>query len=900
MATSVASSAAFILPFASIGAGDLPRVGGKGANLGVLAAAGFPVPAGFCVSTDAFRQFVAGCEGFGARLDALDRLDGEDVAAARAEATETRALLDQAPVPEAIATALIEAWRAAGEQHAYAVRSSATAEDLPGASFAGQQDTLLNVRGQAAILDAVKRCWISLFTDRAVLYRARARFGHRDVALSVVVQRMVSPEASGILFTADPVTGHRGVLSIDAGFGLGEALVSGLVTADLYKVDRATGALLQVTVGDKAIAIEPLPEGGTVQRALSPERRAARVLSDPQIRELTALGAAIERHYGGVPQDVEWCLEQGQLSVVQARPITSLYPLPAPPSDGHLHLYLHFGHIQMMTDPISPMGRDLFRLFLPFGRSLDTDGLPSSDVLVDAGNRMYVDTTPMMRVPPLRDRLLGVLGVVYAPAADALREGVHRPEFLAGRGSTPSGAMIRSVLRLIFKVARQLPAVLLWRDTESRAAWGLERVEQLTAQLTHGWADASPGGPRVRAALRGLAGFFLGMAPSFVPYVGSALIAQTRLAHLLEGKVDPDDLAAIGRALDGNVATEMDLLVGDLADLVRPFRPLAEHLRAHPPAVALASAGEVPGGREFQAAWARFMDRFGDRAAGEIDVARPRWRDDPSLIMSAVLGNLSRPAEPGEHRRHFERQRAAALAAAQRLERAVGPLRRRMVRRLIRVMRAGLAMREHPKFAIIRSLGAWRRMALDEGARLVAAGRMEAPEDVFMLRLAELLEAAESSAGDLRPLVAARRAAMAVDANRKPPLTMTSQGEILTARRDLSKLPPGAFAGTPASAGVVEGVARVITDPNNQVLHAGEILVAPFTDPGWTPLFVHAAGLVTEVGGLMTHGSVVAREYGIPAVVSVDNATTRIVSGMRLRVDGSSGVVQILETPPQA
>ena len=889
-----------ILPFSEIGAADLPRVGGKGANLGVLTAAGFPVPTGFCVTTDAYARFIAGCAGLDARMHALDALDGMDVAAARTEATATRALLEVCPVPEDIEISLVKAWRDAGAEHAYAVRSSATAEDLPGASFAGQQDTYLNVRGQAQIVDAVKRCWISLFTDRAVLYRARNRFGHREVALSVVVQRMVSPEASGILFTADPVSGHRGVLSIDAGFGLGEALVSGLVTADLYKVDRQTGALRELKIGDKAIAILALPEGGTVQEALPEARRKARVLNDAQIRELSALGVAIEAHYGGVPQDVEWCLEQGRFTVVQARPITSLSPLPPPAADPYLHLYLHFGHVQMMTDPISPMGRDLFRLFLPFGRSLDGDGLPSSDVLVDVGHRLYIDTTPALRVPAVGRRVLGALDIVYGPAAAALREGMKRPEFKEGLGLARPGAMVRAALGLLSKVARHLPAVLLWRDTESRAAWGRARIEQLTEALTGSWASVPEGGARVRAALRGLADFFLGMAPNFVPYVGSAILAQSRLEAMLKGEVDPEDLAALGRALDGNLATEMDLLVGDLADLVRPFRPLAEHLRSRPAAEALATVGTLPGGAEFLAAWASFMAQYGDRAVGEIDVARPRWRDDPTLIMSAVLGNLSRAVEPGEHRRHFARQRELALAAAERVKSGLGPIRRRIVDRLIRVNRAGLAMREHPKFAVVRCLGAWRRLALEEGARLVAAGRMGAPDDVFMLQLSELLAAADSTTGDLRPLVAERRAELALDANRKPPLTMTSQGEILTVKADLSKLPPGAMLGTPASAGVVEGLARVITDPSQQVLNAGEILVAPFTDPGWTPLFVHAAGLVTEVGGLMTHGSVVAREYGIPAVVSVDNATTRIRSGMRLRVDGSTGIVMILDGPAQA
>ncbi|HEY0092894.1 MAG TPA: PEP/pyruvate-binding domain-containing protein, partial [Archangium sp.] len=239
-----------ILPFEHISAAELPRVGGKGANLGEMARAGFPVPPGFCVTTAAFDAFLAGCGELPALYAELEALDGKDVEAARRAAESMRAALGRAPLPPTVAEAVLATWRELGTEASWAVRSSATAEDLPDASFAGQQDTYLNIRGADALLDAVRRCWVSLFTDRAVLYRARSGFGHRGVKLSVVVQRMVLPEVSGILFTADPITGRRGAVSTDAGFGLGEALVSGLINADLYKVDKETGALLEVHVGD--------------------------------------------------------------------------------------------------------------------------------------------------------------------------------------------------------------------------------------------------------------------------------------------------------------------------------------------------------------------------------------------------------------------------------------------------------------------------------------------------------------------------------------------------------------------------------------------------------------------------------------------------------------------------
>ncbi|MFY0532297.1 PEP/pyruvate-binding domain-containing protein [Nannocystis pusilla] len=320
------------MPFSAIGSDDLARVGGKGQNLGALTRAGFPVPPGFCVTTAAYHHFVAGCPTFSAWLDRLDALDPDDVAGARALGAAVRDALLAVPLPPALVADITAAHHELGREHAYAVRSSATAEDLPGASFAGQQDTYLNIRGDDELLAAVRRCFASLFTDRAILYRARNGFGHRHVALAVVVQRMVVPEASGILFTADPVTGHRGTLTIDAGYGLGEALVSGLVTADLYRVDRRTGALKELRVGDKQVAIRPVPGGGTVTEDVPEDRRRARVLDDAAVAALADLGARVEAHYGGVPQDLEWCLSGQQSgSCRRARSPRSIHcPRPAP------------------------------------------------------------------------------------------------------------------------------------------------------------------------------------------------------------------------------------------------------------------------------------------------------------------------------------------------------------------------------------------------------------------------------------------------------------------------------------------------------------------------------------------------------------------------------------------
>lgn len=883
-----------ILLFPEIDLDDLPRAGGKGANLGSLARAGFPVPDGFCVTTEGFTALVRSCAAMPRLYDALDALSPDDVAGARRLAAEVRAALESTPLPQAVCDGAIAAWQRLETQHAYAVRSSATAEDLPDASFAGQQETYLNVRGEAALLDAIRRCFASLFTDRAILYRARNGFGHRGVSLSVVVQRMVHPEAAGILFTADPVTGHRGTMTIDAGFGLGEALVSGLVTADLYRLDKQTGALKELRIGDKAIAIRSLPEGGTITESLSDEKRHARVLSDAALRELYTLGKKVEAHRGGQPQDIEWCLDEGKLYLVQARPITSLYPLPSPvPHDGALHVYVSFSHAQNMIEPLSPLGADLWRTFLPFGKSDFEDLLGDESPVKQAGGRLYLDVSSILRVNIMQRGLLRVLGGAYPEIAARLKVLADRPEMQAGPRVQPS--TMRMILRLLGPLPPRIAKQLFWNDPEEIPAWINRFVEERATEFRTALDETPAGAPRLREARRRLLHLFE-IVPLVMPKLISGVVALAMLRKRFAGTPHAADVEALQRGLFGNITTEMDLQVGDLADLARPYPELCAQLRSgvRDPA-ALQSLRSLPGGAAFMAAFEDFLQRFGMRGQAEIDIARPRWIDRPVLLLNSVAGNLSLP-EAGAHRAHFKQLQSSAAAAGDRLVAATdGTLAKRWVQRLVRCVRYGLGMREHPKYLIILCFAALRKELLDIAAALVARGRLPAAPDLWLLTIDEVLEQLESTTPpDVRPLLAARKQDQERARHLSPPLVVTSEGETpeLAPPKDL---PPGALSGLGASAGVIEGVAHVVLDPAAEVLQAGEILVAPYTDPGWTPLFVHAAGLVCDVGGMMTHGSVIAREYGIPAVVGTREGTRRIKTGQRLRVDGSRGMVEVVE-----
>jgi pyruvate,water dikinase len=876
----------WVVPFSAITRNDLAKVGGKGANLGELTRAGFPVPAGFCVSTDAFRAFLD-CGDVSPLFDRLARLNPEDTESLRLAGEATRAILGQLPVPAPVAHAVAHAWRQTGVDRFYAVRSSATAEDLPTASFAGQQDTYLNVRGWGALIERIRDCWVSLFTDRAIAYRARNGFDHRRVLLCVIVQRMVMPEVSGILFTADPVDGRRHIVSIDAGFGLGDALVSGLTSADLYKIDKRTRAIVQKSIARKTLAIVPLPEGGTRREALGGERATQASLSDAQALALADMGARIEAHYGS-PQDIEWCIEDGRIDVVQSRPITTLYPLPdgADPN-GPLAVYLSFGHVQVMTEALPPFARSIWRHVFPFGR--DHSGV--SQTMVTAGGRLYINVSWLMRTAPFGEVLPKAMRVADRLVADGVADVVGRPAF--GYGSGARLEVVRAVLPVLGPVFARVVLRLLVSNPEGSTSRGLAFIDETVEAARERLNGARAGAERFAAAIGEAEMIFFTFFPRLIPYLLSGGLSQAALGRLLRGRGVDADVTAFAQGLEGNVTTEMDLAVGDLADVAKANPAVAAHLKSTPAKDVLRTVGAVDGGDAFVRAMDAFLERYGMRGAFEIDITRPRWRDDPTPLVQIILGNLALETR-GAHRAHHQQMKRQGLEASERLIAAATPVQRPLVRRLIRVARNNLALREHPKYLLIRLLDLVREAAHDCAGLLLQQGRIEARDDVYFLTAEELLEALRTTSMPLEDLVRSRRAEHEGFRKLSPPRVLTNEGESVTGSHAREHLPPGALAGTAASPGIVEGRAHVVLDPHHAILEAGEILVAPFTDPGWTPLFINAKGLVMEVGGLMTHGSVVAREYGIPAVVCVPDATRLIRTGQRIRVNGDEGLVEVL------
>ncbi|NBE52574.1 rifamycin-inactivating phosphotransferase [Streptomyces boluensis] len=874
-------------------------VGGKGAHLGGLSRIdGVRVPAGFCVTTDAFRRIVAAAPALDDLLDRLSRLDPEDLEsresqgdreAVRALSAEIRRTIEGVALPDECAAAVTGALARYGEEAAYAVRSSATAEDLPTASFAGQQDTYLNVVGPAEVLRHISLCWASLFTERAVIYRLRNGIDHRAVHMAVVVQRMVFPQAAGILFTADPVTGNRKVATVDAGFGLGEALVSGVVNPDVFKVRG--GEVVARTIAAKQRAVHALPGGGTREVAVDAERQEQPSLTDAQAVRLVRLGRRIEAHFG-CPQDIEWCLVDGEFEFVQSRPITTLFPVPKTGEEPHdeahdgaqreeNRVYLSVGHQQMMTDPMKPLGLSVWQL---------TAMAP----MYEAGGRLWVDATRRLASPASRAALLDLVGRGDPLIRDALETVLDRDDFLPSLpdpepGSPPARTAPGPIPTEPIPADPALVAELIAHSRASVATLERDIRSKSGPALFAFLLDAFEEHKRVLGDPRSMRAVMAGMEATWW--------LNDKLWEWLGEKNAADTLTL---SAPDNVTSEMGLALLDVADVIRPCPEVVSFLRtvgADAEPDFLDRLAKVPGGSAARDAIDGYLDRYGMRCVGEIDLTRPRWRERPGTLVPVILDHV-RNFQPGAAERRFEEGRRKArqkeldvLARLQALP--DGELKADEARRMIERVRTFIGYREYPKYGIVSRYFVYKRALSAEAERLVRAGVLGAREDAHYLTFQELHDAVRSHQVD-GGLIEERKRAFRAYRALTPPRVLTSDGEAVSGAYRRDDVPDGALTGLPVSAGTVEGRARVVLDMADADLDAGDILVTPFTDPSWSPLFVGIAGLVTEVGGLMTHGAVIAREYGLPAVVGVRQATRLIRDGQRIRVHGTAGYVELL------
>jgi pyruvate,water dikinase len=902
-----------VLSLQEVDRARIALVGGKGALVAELSRiGGIAVPDGFCVTTGAFQRALAQAPSLDDRLDRLSRLEPDDRAAIRELGAEIRRAIEGAAVPADLASAIARRLARLGAPAAYAVRSSATIEDSPGASFAGLHETYLNVAGEAAILQHVKRCWASLFTERAVVYRMRNGLDHRTIQMAVLVQRMVFPQAAGVLFTADPITGSRRVASVEASFGLGEALVSGRVNADVYKV--RDGEVVAKELAAKRLAIRALPAGGTEQQAIEPERQKQPALMDAQVVDLVRLGRRIEAHFGR-PQDIEWCLVDDGLRFLQSRPITTLFPIPATddrggpaddrggpaddrggpaddrggpaddrggpaddPDDHGARVYVSVGHQQMMTDPMKPLGLSVFQL-------------TALRPMHAAGGRLFVDVTRELASPAIRARVIDALGTSDPLIGDALRTLVARGDVVRPLADEPPSASPSEPPAPIERPAPietdpTIVAALIEHTRASIAALKREiRTKTAGALLDFILADIQElkrilSDPRSRQAI--------------VAAMEASLWLNRQMGLWLGEKNAAD---ALTLSVAHNVTSEMGLALLDVADVVRAHPRVAAFLRNVEDDGFLDELPALAGGREVRDAIGAYLDRYGMRCVGEIDITRPRWSERPGTLLPMILGNVERFQAGAGKRRFEQRLREAREREQELLERLRGlPDGERKAgetKRMIDRVRTFAGYREYPKYGIVSRYFVYKQALLAEAERLVEAGVLREKEDMFYLTFQELHDVVRTRHADAR-LIRRRKDELCSYRALTPPRVLTSDGEVVAGAYRRDDPPAGALIGLPVSAGTVEGRARVILDAARADLQPGDILVTAYTDPSWTPLFVAIEGLVTEVGGLMTHGAVIAREYGLPAVVGVEHATRLIRDGQRIRVHGTDGYVEIL------
>lgn len=868
----------YVLGFQEIDKTKAMVVGGKGANLGELTKIkGILVPEGFCISTEAYKRIIGEASAINELLDQLSRLKVEDRDKISQICGEIRECIEGVAIPEDINEEINHYLLRLGEKDAYAIRSSATAEDLPTASFAGQQDTYLNIIGKTAILKHISKCWASLFTERAVTYRIQKGFDHRKVYLSVVVQKMVFPQAAGVLFTADPVTSNRRVLSIDASFGLGEALVSGLVNADTYKV--RDGKMIDKKISTKKLAIYALKAGGTKKQEIAPEGQNRQALTDEQVSQLESIGRRIEEHFS-CPQDIEWCLVDNTVYIVQSRPITALYPIPET-NDHEYHVYISVGHQQMMTAPMKPLGLSLWQL-------------TAAGQMVKAGGRLFIDVAHTLASPDSREVLLNNMEQHDPLIKDALMTIIERGDFIklssadqkeeiTGKsnkamssaaiqalvGSDPS--IVSNLIKGSQASIEALKQNIQMRSGSDLLDFILEDLQQLKKRLF---------APDCMGVIMAIANASLWVNEKMSKWLGEKNVVDI-----------------LSQSIPNNVTSEMGLALLDVADVIRPYPEVIDYLEHVKDDHFLDELVKLKGGRETQAAIYAYLNQYGMRCSGEIDITKPRWSEKPNTLIPIILSNI-KTFGPNASKEKFEQGRREAIQKEQELLEGLmrlpdGELKAKETKGMIDLIRNFSGFREYPKYAIVNHYFIYKQALLKEAEQLLQAGVIHEKEDIDYLTFEELHEVIRTNKLDYQ-IISKRKDEYKLYELLTPPRVITSDGEIIAGEYKGKNLPAKAMPGLAVSSGVIEGRARVILNMEDADLEEGDILVTPFTDPSWTPLFVSIKGLVTEVGGLMTHGAVIAREYGLPAVVGVENATKLIKDGQRICVNGTEGYVEIL------
>ncbi|SFH93106.1 phosphoenolpyruvate synthase [Tindallia magadiensis] len=853
---------------------DISSAGGKGTNLGEMLRAGLPVPGGFVLLTSAYQQFIKtnGLEQKISRI--LQELDTNSTMTLEKAASMIEEWFLAGKMPSDVILEVEEIYRSQGEP-VTAVRSSATAEDLPGMSFAGQYSTFLNVQGLESLLQAIKECWTSLWNSRALSYRMKQRVSNDGLAHGVVVQHLIPSEKSGILFTANPVNGRRDQMLLNSSWGLGEAIVGGEVTPDQWVVQKSDGSFVEATTAVKEV-MTVRREHGIELVPVPDDLKETVTLNKEEVDILRQLCLKAEAYFGS-PQDLEWAYADGTFYLVQSRPITSLFHQPeAKPGREGLRVFMNMNlYSQAMKEPFTPMGvqviEDMVRDIIRRLGKKDPKDPNTLWFIQNLGGRLFIDMTEIFRNPKSWRKFHNNPADKDPVTSLALLQLLERErvEITSRRGVNYLKILNRRTLVYGWSAMKKFKVGKKSADAGREAAidFGKSMVNDLRSQ-----ADKLQSlEERILFIETSAADLFLkGFEVVFFVSASSTYLEKAK--KLMEScMTDLSDLQLVEKAVPHSVTTEMGM------DILKMARDLdAQGRRADLDSPELAD----------------FLKTYGHRNSIELDVGIPTWKEEPAYVMNLINTYIdSQTYDDGIQR--FEKARTEAEAALRRIRKAMeqaGETKKaQKVYRLLTDYRAMFGVRELPKFYLRHGLAIYRKVIMDIGQELVKNRRLQNTEDVFFITFPDI-----RSHKDLKELAAKNREDYNLEMNRMAPRVLTSTGESIHA--PVMKAGENALMGIPVSPGMTEGRVRVLYHPEEgQSLQVGDILVTTGTNPSWTPLFMKLGGLIMETGGPISHGSVVAREYGLPAVAGVVNATRQLKDGQRVRINGETGSVELLD-----
>ncbi len=857
---------------------DLPWVGGKAANLGEMLKIGLPVPEGFVVTAGSYEKFVTENMINSKITDLLTELDHNNQAKLEKAAEKIKELFDQGEIPRDILIEIDRAYEVIGNPAA-AVRSSATAEDLPGTSFAGQYDTYLNVKGKEQLHYSIKKCWASLWNMRALSYRMKQNIENKALAHGVVIQKLINAEKSGVLFTANPLNSRRDQILLNSSWGLGEAIVGGEVTPDQWVVDKKGQTLIEENINCKDI-MTVQKEGGTANIDVPAEKRELATLNQDEVFTLSELGKKAEKHFGS-PQDIEWAFYEGTFYLVQSRPITSLFPMPESEDiDKGLRVYVNFlMSKQAMPEPLTPLGEDAMRMafiniiFNRKGRKRPVSWLKS------AGRRIYADITDFYRFERWFDKLRSNPTDMDPVTTEAM---VQVLEINKKELSRQGKSLVVPALKMLFNVNPQL--LLFMITSIPKAFYGvvfppdkavakafvygnkkieLVKKEAITLQTRQ---------QKIEFIERRFTEFFYFVPLEVLYYVSVSFTYLDKARKIISKHMgDTAILNKVEKAMPHNVTTEMGM---ELLQMAKNLDRAGEQPTSSHPAVE------------------KFLAKYGHRSNQEVDLGVPRWKEEPEYIVNIIQSYIDHKSF-NEGLEHFNRD---IEEAEQTIKNIFRLLKERdayrdakKVKKLLINFRKMFGVRELPKYILTAAFDIFRQVLLEIGEEMQAEGRLDQKNDIFFVTFADI-----ESAGKLQHLVKQNREGYHRELQRTSvPRVITSTGEaIYTAIEDESS---DEYKGIPVSPGICEGSVKVLKCPEEgHRLERGDILVATSTNPAWTPLFLVIGGLIMETGSPISHGSIVAREYGLPAVAGVREATIRIEEGQNVRVNGETGKIEIL------